>query len=52
MIDHISLPVVDLARSQAFYDRCLAALGYKVVMDLTDCPKAGACGYGSAERPA
>jgi catechol 2,3-dioxygenase-like lactoylglutathione lyase family enzyme len=51
MIDHISLPVVDLARSRAFYDRCLAALGYKVVMDLTDSPDVGACGYGSAEGP-
>jgi catechol 2,3-dioxygenase-like lactoylglutathione lyase family enzyme len=52
MIDHISLPVADLARSRAFHDRRLAALGYKVVMDLTDCPKAGACGYGSTERQA
>jgi catechol 2,3-dioxygenase-like lactoylglutathione lyase family enzyme len=51
MIDHISLPVADFARSRAFYDRCLAALGYKVVMDLTDSSDPGACGYGSAEGP-
>ena len=51
MIDHISLPVADFARSRAFYDRCLAALGYKVVMELTDSPAVGACGYGAAEGP-
>ena len=28
MLHHISLPVVDLARSKAFYDATLGALGY------------------------
>jgi catechol 2,3-dioxygenase-like lactoylglutathione lyase family enzyme len=52
MIDHTSLPVANLARSRAFYDRCLGALGYKVVMNVTDSPDVGACGHGSAERTA
>lgn len=51
MIDHLSLPTCDHARSRAFYDRCLAPLGYKVVMDRTDCPDVGACGYGASEGP-
>jgi catechol 2,3-dioxygenase-like lactoylglutathione lyase family enzyme len=32
MIDHISVHVTDLARSVAFYERALAPLGYKVLM--------------------
>ena len=38
MIDHISLPVSDYARSRAFYDKALGALGYKVAMEITDSP--------------
>ena len=37
MIDHISLPVSDYARSRAFYDKALGALGFKVAMEITDC---------------
>ena len=32
MIDHFNLPVGDLARSRAFYERVLAPLGYGFVM--------------------
>jgi catechol 2,3-dioxygenase-like lactoylglutathione lyase family enzyme len=51
MIDHISLPVADHARSRAIDDRCLGALGYKVVMDFTDSPAVGSCGYGPTPGP-
>jgi catechol 2,3-dioxygenase-like lactoylglutathione lyase family enzyme len=44
MIDHLSLGVLDLARSRAFYDAVLAPLGYRRVFDLED-----ASGYGRAE---
>lgn len=46
MLDHVSLPVSDYARSQAFYDACLAALGYKMAMEMTDSPGYIGCGYG------
>ncbi len=32
MIDHFNLPVSDLARSRSFYERVLAPLGYRFVM--------------------
>ena len=51
MIDHISLPVSDLARSRAFYDKALAALGYKVIMEITDAPDIVAAGYGREGTP-
>ena len=51
MIDHISLPVSDYARSRAFYDKALGALGYKVAMEITDSPDYVAAGYGPAELP-
>lgn len=41
MIDHISLPVSDLARAKAFYDAVLAAVGYRRMMDFGQ-----AAGYG------
>lgn len=33
MIDHISLPVSDLARSAAFYEAVLAPLGYRKLVE-------------------
>ena len=41
MIDHLSLGVTDLRRSQGFYDKVLATLGARRVYDLD-----GASGYG------
>lgn len=41
MLHHISLPVRDLARSGAFYDAALGALGYRRVLEDDD-----AIGYG------
>ena len=51
MIDHISLPVSDYARSRAFYDKVLGALGYKVAAEVTDAPDFVAAGYGLADLP-
>jgi catechol 2,3-dioxygenase-like lactoylglutathione lyase family enzyme len=33
MIDHLTLPVRDYAKSKAFYERALAPLGYKLAME-------------------
>jgi catechol 2,3-dioxygenase-like lactoylglutathione lyase family enzyme len=33
MIDHVSIPVRDLAASAAFYDRLLAPLGYRRIAE-------------------
>jgi catechol 2,3-dioxygenase-like lactoylglutathione lyase family enzyme len=51
MIDHISLPVSDHARSRAFYDKALGVLGYKVAMEVTDSSDYLGTGYGSADLP-
>lgn len=45
MLDHVSLPVADLARAAAFYDRVLQPLGARRVMEFPE-----AIGYG-AEFP-
>jgi catechol 2,3-dioxygenase-like lactoylglutathione lyase family enzyme len=50
MLDHISLAVADFARSVAFYDRVLAALGHKRVMEISDAPEFVAAGYGGSEH--
>jgi catechol 2,3-dioxygenase-like lactoylglutathione lyase family enzyme len=34
MIDHIGMAVSDLAKSKSFFEKALAPLGYKVVMDV------------------
>ena len=51
MIDHISLPVADLTRARAFYDKALGALGCKVTMELTDQPDYVGAGYGAEHHP-
>jgi catechol 2,3-dioxygenase-like lactoylglutathione lyase family enzyme len=35
MLDHIGFGVSDLARSKAFYEKALAPLGYRLVMEVT-----------------
>jgi catechol 2,3-dioxygenase-like lactoylglutathione lyase family enzyme len=50
MLDHISLAVADFARSAAFYDRVLATLGHRRVMDIADAPDFVAAGYGASEH--
>lgn len=50
MLDHIGLPVRDLARSKAFYARVLAPLGYGLVMEL-DPSVTGSDGFVGFGRP-
>lgn len=50
MIDHLSLAVADIERSRAFYDRVLATLGSRRVMDVDDAPDFVASGYGGSEH--
>ncbi len=52
MIDHIGIPVKDFAAAMAFYEKTLAPLGVKMMMEI---PKEhtggrGVCGFG-AEQP-
>lgn len=47
MIDHISLAVTEIDRSRAFYDRALAALGARRVMDVDDAPGFAGSAYGT-----
>jgi len=51
MIDHLSFAVADVARSRAFYDAVLAALGYGRVMAL-DVEGRSFTGYGPPGKPA
>jgi catechol 2,3-dioxygenase-like lactoylglutathione lyase family enzyme len=47
MLDHVSIPVADLAKAAAFYDAVLATLGLERRKE-----RPGAVGYGPANRPA
>ena len=47
MLDHVSIPVADLARSAVFYDSVLAVLGLVRRKE-----RPGAIGYGPEGRPA
>ncbi|MGI9328958.1 MAG: VOC family protein [Pseudomonadales bacterium] len=47
MLDHISLPVLDLELSAKFYDSVLEVLGYRRVRE-----RPGAIGYGPQRRAA
>jgi catechol 2,3-dioxygenase-like lactoylglutathione lyase family enzyme len=58
MLDHVSLSVTDSARSQAFYAKTLAPLGYKVISQYDGGFGIGAEGgssvwvsAGSAQKP-
>ena len=42
MIDHIGIPVSDVARSKQFFVSALAPLGYKVIMDVGEAVGMGA----------
>jgi catechol 2,3-dioxygenase-like lactoylglutathione lyase family enzyme len=46
MIDHTGIGVADVARSAAFYDAALAALGLRRVAQLPENDGADAVGYG------
>ena len=45
MLDHVGLKVSDYAKSKAFFERALAPLGYKCLMEFP-----GAAGFGK-DRP-
>jgi len=45
MLDHIGLAVSDFAKSKSFFEKALAPLGYKALMEFP-----GAVGFGS-DRP-
>jgi catechol 2,3-dioxygenase-like lactoylglutathione lyase family enzyme len=52
MLDHIGFPVSNYTRSRAFYDKALAPLGYRVVMDVTKEQSGGAyegAGFGDTK---
>jgi len=44
MIDHLTLTVRDFPGSRAFYEKALAPLGYRVLMEFGDM-----CGFGDAK---
>ena len=46
LIDHLTLNVSDYARSKAFYEKALAPLGVKPIMEFGD-----ACGFGRESKP-
>ena len=46
LIDHVTLVVSDYARSKAFYEKALAPLGVKVIMEFGT-----ACGFGREQKP-
>jgi catechol 2,3-dioxygenase-like lactoylglutathione lyase family enzyme len=55
MLDHIGITVSDLAPSEAFYEKALAPLGYRVVTDIPQYPATGfgvPQGYGKSTDPA
>jgi catechol 2,3-dioxygenase-like lactoylglutathione lyase family enzyme len=46
LLDHVTLVVSDYARSKAFYEKALAPLGVKVIMEYGT-----ACGFGRDKKP-
>ena len=47
MLDHLGLDVTDYDRSKAFYEKALAPLGIKLIME----PIPGVGGFGDAGKP-
>ena len=46
LLDHVTLMVSDYARSKAFYEKALAPLGVKQIMEFGK-----ACGFGRENKP-
>jgi catechol 2,3-dioxygenase-like lactoylglutathione lyase family enzyme len=46
MLDHVGLAVSDFAWSKSFFERALAPLGYKCLMEFT-----GVAGFGREAKP-
>jgi catechol 2,3-dioxygenase-like lactoylglutathione lyase family enzyme len=54
VIDHIGFSVSDYAKSKRFYEQALAALGYKLIMEVSAAENASgfpACGFGADGNP-
>jgi catechol 2,3-dioxygenase-like lactoylglutathione lyase family enzyme len=52
MIDHVGFPVSDYARSKAFYERALGALGYTLIKEVQqDAHDNPAAGFGLNGKP-
>jgi catechol 2,3-dioxygenase-like lactoylglutathione lyase family enzyme len=52
VIDHVGFPVVDYARSKAFYAQALAPLGYPLIMEVQqDENDKPAAGFGANGKP-
>ena len=52
MLDHIGFGVSDYLRSKVFYEKALAPLGYRVVMEVTKAESGGAyegAGFGDSK---
>ena len=47
MLDHVGLAVGDYERSKAFYEKALAPLGLKLLME----PAPGIGGFGDGQKP-
>jgi catechol 2,3-dioxygenase-like lactoylglutathione lyase family enzyme len=47
MLDHVGLDVGDYGRSKAFYEKALAPLGLKLLME----PAPGVGGFGNGQKP-
>jgi catechol 2,3-dioxygenase-like lactoylglutathione lyase family enzyme len=47
MLDHVSLPVADMAAARVFYDAALAPLGFKRMMNFDAEQGNSASGYGT-----
>jgi catechol 2,3-dioxygenase-like lactoylglutathione lyase family enzyme len=53
MIDHLGMPVSDLARATEFYQKALAPLGYGIVMQVSaeQTGHGAAVGFGAPGKP-
>jgi catechol 2,3-dioxygenase-like lactoylglutathione lyase family enzyme len=47
MLDHVSIPVADMAQARAFYDAALTPLGFKRMMNFDAEQGNAASGYGT-----
>jgi catechol 2,3-dioxygenase-like lactoylglutathione lyase family enzyme len=52
MLDHIGFGVIDFARSKAFYEKVLAPLGFRLVMEVTPEQSGGGAhaGFGDGDK--
>ena len=53
MLDHIGLKVANIARAKAFYDKALAPLGVKIIMEVPkeESGEGAFIGYGEGFKP-